>query len=271
MSKITHPGTGFAVGDPDIVPLDPDALPSAAEVGAAASTLILSASGWRKVFAVDGDEDSDGGEVSGPDLVLAGAAAMAFAALLRSRSPAASPAVLVGIDSRPTGPALADAMIRVFLGSGLSPRYLFIVAAPEIMAYARAEAGIDGFCYVSASHNPRGHNGLKFGLRDGGVLGAADSTGLIGSFRSSLAGPSLPARVLALMEAAEARDVARVFSACLGWKRRSVSAYTLFAHEVISGSSDPVVGPSQPHRLAGNVFGRPPSPLTKRATDAAAG
>ncbi len=240
MSKITHPGTGFAVGDPDIVPLDPDALPSAAEVGAAASTLILSASGWRKVFAVDGDEDSDGGEVSGPDLVLAGAAAMAFAALLRSRSPAASPAVLVGIDSRPTGPALADAMIRVFLGSGLSPRYLFIVAAPEIMAYARAEAGIDGFCYVSASHNPRGHNGLKFGLRDGGVLGAADSTGLIGSFRSSLAGPSLPARVLALMEAAEARDVARVFSACLGWKRRSVSAYTLFAHEVISGSSDPV-------------------------------
>jgi phosphoglucomutase len=251
MPKITDPGTGFLVGDPDIVPLSADSLPSAAEVGTAASRLILSASGWRKVFAADGDEESDSGAVSGADIVLAGAAAIAFAGLLRSRSRLASPALLVGIDSRPTGPAIADAMIRVFLALGLSPRYLFIVAAPEIMAYARAapagglkrrepgaEARPEGFCYVSASHNPRGHNGIKFGLSDGGVLGAADSGALIEAYRALLADGRLAARVMALMEAVEARDVARVYSGCLGWKRRSISAYTLFAHEVISGTED---------------------------------
>ena len=227
MARITHPGTGFFVGDPDIAPLSADRLPTAAEVAGAASGLILSGSGWRKVFAEDGDEESDTPAVSPADIVLAGAAAMAFAGLLRSRSGARAPAVLVGADSRPTGPAIADAMIRVFLGLGLEPRHLFIVAAPEMMAYARAPAGsadaVAGFAYVSASHNPRGHNGLKFGLTTGGVLGGADSASLIGSFRALLADASLAARVLALMEAAEGRDVARVFALCSAWKRRSVS------------------------------------------------
>ncbi|MGA2546373.1 MAG: phosphatidylglycerol lysyltransferase [Rectinemataceae bacterium] len=249
MSMITHPGTGFAVGDPDLLPLSADRLPSAAEIGTAASSLILSASGWRKVFAAcgaeDGDEDSDSGAVSPADTVLAGAAAIAFAGLLRSRSTAKAPSLLVGIDSRPTGPAIADAMIRVFIGLGLSPRYLFIVAAPEIMAYARVAGGAGdedaaaGFVYVSASHNPRGHNGLKFGLVDGGVLGAADSGSLIESYRGLLADPSLAARVLSLIEAAESRDVARVFTGCSLWKRRSISAYTLFAREVVAGTADP--------------------------------
>lgn len=266
MSKITLPGTDFLVGDPDIVPLSADDLPSREEIATAASGLILSASGWRKVFAVDGDEESDSGAISGADAVLAGAAAIAFAGFLGSRSPSASPAVLVGIDSRPTGPAIADAMIRVFLGLGVSPRYLFIVAAPELMAFARAQTGREpvqsenareggvrgrrsrpgavddspaaGFCYVSASHNPRGHNGLKFGLRDGGVLGAADSSSLIEAYKTLLAGGGIAARVLALMEEAEPREVARVFAGCLGWKRRAVSAYTLFAREVISGTDD---------------------------------
>jgi phosphoglucomutase len=241
MSIISHPATGFPVGDPEVLPLREDDLPSVDEIGAAASSLILSASGWRKVFAEGGDEESSTGKVEAADLVLAGAAAIAFAEFLRAR--ARGPAILVGIDSRPTGPAIADAMIRVFLGLGLSPRYLFIVAAPEIMAYAR-EDGIAGFCYISASHNPRGHNGLKFGIRAesglaGGVLGAADSAALIASYRSLLSTEGLAARVLSLMEAAEAREVARVFSSCSAWKRRSISAYTLFAREIVAGTSDP--------------------------------
>jgi phosphoglucomutase len=250
MSRITQPSTGFLVGDPAVVPLSADSLPKAADVSAAASSLILSASGWRKVFAAEGEENSDTEAVAGADIILATAAAIAFAGLLRSRCSLPSPALLVGIDSRPTGPAIADAMIRAFIGLGLSPRYLFIVAAPEIMAFARqatalapgAEARVEGFCYVSASHNPRGHNGLKFGLGGadggggGGVLGAADSAALIASYRSLIADPALPARALALLESAEERDVARVLSGCLGWKRRSVSAYTLFAREVIAGT-----------------------------------
>jgi phosphoglucomutase len=253
MSLISHPATGFAIGDPDILPLLEERLPSPDELAAAASGLILSASGWRKVFAEGGDEESSSERVGSADLVLAGAAAIAFAGFLRGRGAAGgaaagrgpSPAVLVGIDSRPTGPALADAMVRVFLGLGFSPHYLFIVAAPEIMAYAAAscaaEAGSEdaaaGFCYISASHNPRGHNGLKFGL-GGGVLGAADSAALIASYRALLARRDLGSQVFAAMEAAEPRELARVYSSCSAWKRRSVSVYTLFAREVVSGSSD---------------------------------
>jgi phosphomannomutase len=255
MSTISHPATGFSVGDPEALPFSEDGLPSPARVAAAASSLILSASGWRKIFAEGGDEESPTEKVEPADLVLAGAAAMAFAGFLRERSLTApggghgekgrsSPAVLVGIDSRPTGPAIADAMIRVFIGLGLEARYLFIVAAPEIMAYAGGAGATAadgdraaGFCYISASHNPRGHNGIKFGM-GGGVLGGADSAALIDSYRRLLAEAGLPARVLAAMEAAEPREVARAFSSCSAWKRRSVSAYTLFSREVVSGTAD---------------------------------
>ena len=240
MSKITHPGTGFTVGDPDIEPLVAGRLPSPEEVEAAAAGLILSASGWRKVFAPGGEESDESG-VSSADLVLCGAAALAFAELARSRAGTGSPGIVMGIDSRPTGPAMADAMIRVFLGLGLKVRYLFIVAAPEIMAYARAarEAGeVAGFCYISASHNPRGHNGLKFGL-GGGVLGADDSTVLIERYRALLADAALARRVLETMSAADPREVSGVFASCSRWKRRSISAYTLFAREVVSGSAEP--------------------------------
>jgi phosphoglucomutase len=240
MSKITHPGTGFTVGDPDITPLSAARLPSPQEVEAAAGGLILSASGWRKVFAPGGEESDESG-VSSADLVLCGAAALVFAELARSRAGSGSPGIVLGIDSRPTGPTMADAMIRVFLGLGLQVRYLFIVAAPEIMAYARAarEAGeAAGFCYVSASHNPRGHNGIKFGL-GGGVLGASESAALIERYRSLLADASAARRVFEAMSAADPREVAAAFASCSRWKRRSVSAYTLFAREVVSGTSDP--------------------------------
>ncbi|MFA6366169.1 MAG: hypothetical protein WCX13_03155, partial [Candidatus Hydrogenedentales bacterium] len=58
MSMIYHPATGIDIGDPDILPLDAKSLPSRAEIASAASTLILSASGWRKVFAAPQSGDA---------------------------------------------------------------------------------------------------------------------------------------------------------------------------------------------------------------------
>ncbi|HOX33888.1 MAG TPA: hypothetical protein PLB91_16275 [Spirochaetales bacterium] len=247
MSLVSHPASGLAVGDPDLLPLARGRLPSSADLAAAAAPLILSPAGWRKVFALPGSGDAGGeesrGEALSPaDLVLAAAAALAFGEELRSRSGAADAALLVGIDTRPTGPAIADAMLRVFLGMGLRPRYLFVVAAPELMALAARSVSLpegheeraEGFCYVSASHNPVGYNGLKFGL-GGGVLAAEESAPLIASYRALLADPATPGRVLGLMEAADRRDLARIYAECSAWKRRSVSAYTLFAREVITG------------------------------------
>ncbi|HUW41477.1 MAG TPA: phosphatidylglycerol lysyltransferase [Rectinemataceae bacterium] len=260
MALITHPATGFPVGDPDRLPLVRNELPDSKHLRAAASSLILSASGWRKVFAADGDEESLTEKVAPADLVLAGAAAIAFAGLLRGsgsigKGPSEAPALLVGLDTRPTGPALADAMIRVFLALGFEPRYLFMVAAPEIMAYARRAAALPpghdehalGFCYVSASHNPAGHNGLKFGAaeatggaeRSGGVLSAARIAPMTEAFRALVADPDISERVMALMEAADRRRLSRIYAECSAWKRRSISAYTLFSHEVITGLPRP--------------------------------
>jgi len=267
MAEITHPATGFLIGDPEVSPFETRRLPSPAELEQAMSGLILSASGWRKVFASPepgdarapwsaplaaplapgaADEDSLSPRVSSADLFLAGAMASVFTDFLRERSGRPDPAVLIGIDSRPTGPALADAMCRVFLGLGARPRYLFIVAAPEIMAYSRHASLVagdhddraEGFCYISASHNPPGHNGVKFGV-GGGVLPGKDSARLIEAFRALIASPDLVKHVLYAAEAADPRELAKVYSGVSSWKRRSISAYTLFSHEVVTGSADP--------------------------------
>ncbi len=250
MPRIIHPSTGFFVGDPEIAQLRGPELPSDEELRRALEELIVSASGWRKVFAASGRAESREESVRTADLVIAAAAAEAFARLVAARSsPAARPpAVLVGIDTRPTGPVIADTMIRAFIGSGLEPRYLFISAAPEIMSYAgRASAlpldheeRIEGFCYISASHNPIGYNGLKFGLASsgGGVLGQTDSAELAALFRSIVSAPGAARRAASLVKRADARIVAKIFSECSLWKRRAVSAYTLFARRIICGTDD---------------------------------
>ncbi|MCL2558448.1 MAG: phosphatidylglycerol lysyltransferase, partial [Treponema sp.] len=144
----------------------------------ALSGMIVSLSGWRGVFAPSGDEEDRAAEIGPGHKIIAAAAGAAFAGFLHRRNLTGSPPpiALVGSDTRPTGEAIARALIPALVASGCEARYAGFVAAPEIMAWARrlgerAEVPV-GFVYISASHNPIGHNGLKFGLCDGGVLGA---------------------------------------------------------------------------------------------------
>ena len=51
------------------------------------------------------------------------------------------------------------------------------------MAYARK---LDGFIYISASHNPIGHNGIKFGTNNGGVLEAKENAKLVDALKKLL-------------------------------------------------------------------------------------
>lgn len=270
MAVIIHPATGLPVGDPELSPFESASLPSPADIRRALEPLILSASGWRKVFAAPDspgaepsprapwaqgpspaegpDEDSLSPRVSSADLFLAGAMAATWYDYLAKKSGKADPAILLGIDSRPTGPALADAMIRVLLGLGAKPRYLFIVPAPEIMAYARRATALppgheeraEGFLYISASHNPPGHNGVKFGT-GGGVLGGAPARELIEAFRAKTADPDFAKRLRYVQEDLAPRDIALVYSGVSAWKRRSVSAYTLFARQIVTGREEPAV------------------------------
>ncbi|MCQ2604871.1 MAG: hypothetical protein MJ215_07550, partial [Spirochaetia bacterium] len=143
-------------------------------------SMILSASGWRKVFAADGDDNSMGTELTGADQLLSAAIGTVFASWAISRG---CRTIAAGRDARPTGKAITEIIIRAALEAGLRVQYLSVCAAPEIMAYVKQTADLDGFIYISASHNPAGHNGVKFGLGNGAVIGGQDSAEIISMFR----------------------------------------------------------------------------------------
>lgn len=253
MAIIYNPSTGFDLGDPDKIPLDALALPEPREIKAAAEGLILSASGWRGVFAFPGPgdsfapwslakeaEDSLSSRISPSHAVAAAHMAHVFGQALLAREE--TPKVLLGLDSRPTGPALADIFARVLLGMGIEVRHCFIIAAPEIMAYAGIcsslpkdeEDHATGFAYISASHNPPGHNGVKFGIGSGGVLSSREIAPLIAALKAALAVPDSPSQALSLLKAAPPHKVAECYRGSSGWKRKALSAYTLFTHRVVT-------------------------------------
>ncbi|MDR3303484.1 MAG: phosphatidylglycerol lysyltransferase [Treponema sp.] len=147
--------------------------------------LILSPSGWRAVFAADGNEESATGDIAAAHRIIIRRAATVFARYLQAHNTRERrPRAVVGMDTRPTGPAIAEGFVGGLLAAGCDVEFAGVVAAPEIMAYAK-RGGVDGFVYISASHNPIGHNGLKFGLADGGVLSTPEAKQLIADFHAN--------------------------------------------------------------------------------------
>ncbi len=245
MPPMIHPDTGIVIGDPELSALSSKPPPSHSDLSKALSTFILSASGWRSVFAEnDGQEinaeESRSPKVSAERLTIAAAAAAVFAEAVKRWTGREETQILVGLDSRPTGPSIADVIIRTLIAKDCQPRFLFIASAPEIMAYARSavKEGIAAFIYISASHNPIGHNGLKFGLTDGGVLDGALAAELLKDFHAFLAQKDAAVRVASLCAAAPAETVRAVFERSVYWKMRSYAAYLSFTREVVSGSTN---------------------------------
>lgn len=128
--------------------------------------MILSASGWRSVFSADGDENSMSEKLSESGQLICTAVAAAFAGSFGLEK---GDRILLARDARPTGKAICDISARTLTYLGLDVLYAGICSAPETMAES-AMGDYRAFYYVSASHNPAGHNGFKFG-RDGGVFG----------------------------------------------------------------------------------------------------
>ena len=98
--------------------------------------MITSASGWRKVFAISGDENDNTSQISENDSILSGIAAEVFADYIIEKN--ASPVVILGQDTRPTGRAICQAMLKVLVAKNIRVNYPGIIAAPEIMAYGTA-------------------------------------------------------------------------------------------------------------------------------------
>jgi len=196
--------------------------------------MILTASGWRSIFSADGDGESPCKDILPAHKIIAAAAAKVFSDSLSG----IDGAILVGRDTRPTGEAIADAVIRSLLAAGRGPKYAGIVAAPEIMAFVRKK-GTAGFVYISASHNPIGHNGIKFGLSDGGVLRADKNALLVSALKKFIAKEELAEGLLALLEGVSAEKLAKVYAAQNGNKKAALTAYRGFTEEVITGSEVP--------------------------------
>jgi len=215
--------------------------------------MILSASGWRGVFAAGcaaGDEESKTEKISEAHKIICGAAAFVFAEYLMSaecgtRKDEGKPVVLLGNDTRPTGKEIIQAMVPILLSLGCEVKYAGIAAAPEIMAWAGTwNKNRAGFIYVSASHNPVGHNGLKFGLTDGGVLAANEADKLIVSFRGFLNNDDNLKKIYSLISAADSNhQFADELEPCGSWlkniensKNECYKAYYGFCSEVVYGN-----------------------------------
>ena len=81
------------------------------------TNMILSASGWRKVFAASGDEQDRNPEITEQDKALSVACASVFFDYLSQKINQECPVIAVGIDARPTGPALAAIRRGTFVTS----------------------------------------------------------------------------------------------------------------------------------------------------------
>lgn len=197
--------------------------------------MILSASGWRKVFAASGNEQDKSPEITVESRAIAVASACVFFDYLKNVSGQECPVIAVGMDTRPTGAALADAMLRTLVKKGAVIQYLGVSSAPEIMAYARK---LDGFIYISASHNPVGHNGIKFGTNDGGVLNAQENAKVCEKFLELLKDDD---KLNALVEDClncRTSELEQVYQTRESSKHNSLKAYESFIKESISSSTD---------------------------------
>ncbi|MEA3401265.1 MAG: phosphomannomutase [Armatimonadota bacterium] len=81
--------------------------------------------------------------------------------------------VAVGHDVRESSPAMSEALMRGLTDAGADALDIGMVGT-EVVYFASAQEGIGGGIMVTASHNPRDYNGLKF-VRDRAVPISGDS------------------------------------------------------------------------------------------------
>lgn len=190
--------------------------------------MILSASGWRKIFTENKDGESTTKEIGNDNKILSYLIGTTFSEYIKSATRKNNPEVVIATDTRPTGAEIARVILNACTCSDIKCIYLGYAAAPEIMAYAK---NFDGFIYISASHNPIGHNGIKFGLSDGGVLEGSEAKKVIESFKKKCAEISEDKQktLLKKLEGIPAVGAAKYY------KKQSLKSYEKFIRHVISG------------------------------------
>jgi phosphoglucosamine mutase len=124
----------------------------------------------RRYFGTDGVRGPYGGPLINESFV----ARLGYAA---ARWVGESGRVVIGRDTRASGPALEVAMMRGLRAAGAQPVSLGILPTPAVARAVRAEQAVLGVV-VTASHNPAGDNGIKFFGRGGVKLTDADEAAI---------------------------------------------------------------------------------------------
>ena len=197
--------------------------------------MILSASGWRKVFAKSGDEQDKNPEISNTDAAISVVAAAIFFDYISEITNQQNPVIALGMDTRPTGAAIADAMLHALVKKGAIIQFTGITSAPEIMAYSKK---MDGFIYISASHNPIGHNGIKFGTNDGGVLNGTENAKLVEKLLSILKDDSKVQNYVDEAYSCSSSELKSVYQLKDSSKFNALNSYKDFAKSTITGTDD---------------------------------
>ena len=125
-----------------------------------------------RLFGTDGVRGLAGGELLTAELTLRLAAASALVLLAEPLARGERPVVVIGRDTRPSGPMLEAAAFAGFTSVGCDVARLGVVPTPAV-AYEVEHAAALGLM-VSASHNPAPDNGLKLFGVGGSKLADAD-------------------------------------------------------------------------------------------------
>ena len=78
----------------------------------------------------------------------------------------AAPRVLIGMDTRESGPSLAARLAEGLAGAGVQPVSAGVITTPGVAALVRSD-GFAAGVVISASHNPFTDNGIKLFSRNG--------------------------------------------------------------------------------------------------------
>ncbi len=192
-------------------------LPDFDEIIESYRQMIISVSGWRKVFSISGDEEDADGRISRADAYLCALIAYVYGSSVDNET------IIVARDGRNTGSMISGCAVRILLALGKKVAFLSIASAPEIMAYSSQLEGAS-FFYISASHNPIGHNGFKFG-RDGGVYSSQTSADLIRRFSLFMKDPAILSKLQRLSKEVTSSQIDQVLNDKDAHKRAALDAY----------------------------------------------
>ncbi len=158
-------------------------------IASAVNKMTLSASGWRGIFNVEESEQSTSQLLSSEFAFISYFAAVSFSNFLYKNYPGIKEIVLAR-DARPTGENIEKIVYVAFEENRRKKEHPFeirsigIACIPEVISYAASRDA--AFFYISASHNPIGYNGFKFGIGKYGVLEKEQAMQVVWNFKGIL-------------------------------------------------------------------------------------